>query len=141
MTAQFDAGIEALRNWRERAGAALWYSRAWAEGHVPGPGRPSAGAAGRERMPRRETAGELTLMRFLAESVEDLNSTLELENVFQKIGDRIRSVIDCQLFAVLLYDEESGILEHSYSLRHGEHRRQEGGLRLGQGIGGTAVEL
>ena len=138
---EFDAGIEELRSWGERAGAALWYSRAWAEGRVPGPERPSPRAPERERTPRQETAGELTLMRFLAESVKDLNSTLKLEKVFQKIGARIQSVIDCQLFAVLLYDEETGILEHSYSLRHGEHRVLEGGLRLGQGIGGTAAQL
>ncbi len=138
---EFDVGIEKLRSWGERAGAALWYSRAWAEGRVPGPQRPSPRAPERERTPRQETAGELTLMRFLAESVKDLNSTLKLEKVFQKIGARIQSVIDCQLFAVLLYDEETGILEHSYSLRHGEHRVLEGGLRLGQGIGGTAAQL
>jgi len=137
----FDAGIEELRSWGERAGAALWYSRAWAEGRLPGPESSSAGKPGRERTPRLEPTGELTLMRFLAESVEDLNSSLNIEDVFKKIGERIQSVIDCHLFAVLLHDEETGILEHSYSLRHGEHRRQQGGLRLGQGIGGTAAKL
>ncbi len=138
---EFDAAIEKLRGWGEGAGAALWYSRAWAEGRLPGPEPPAPRAPGRRRTSRRKTAGEPTLMRFLAESVEDLNSSLELEKVFRKIGTRIRSAIDCQLFAVLLYDEETGILEHSYSLRHGEHRVLEGGLRLGQGIGGTAAKL
>ena len=86
-------------------------------------------------------ADELSLMRFLAQSAEDLNSTLKLEEVFRKIGERIQSVIDCQLFAVLLWSEEGQLLEHSYSLRYGEPLVPEGGLRLGQGIGGRAAAL
>lgn len=58
------------------------------------------------RTARNDRAGELSLMRFLTDSVQDLNSSLDLENVFKKIG---------------------------------EHREQEGGLRLGEGIGGTAA--
>jgi len=84
-------------------------------------------------------AGELSLMKFLARSAEDLTSTLKLEEVFFRIGERIQSLIDCQLFAVLLWNEETQLLEHSYSLCYGERLVQSGGLRLGQGIGGTCA--
>ena len=78
-------------------------------------------------------------MRFLAQSAADLNSTLDLQEVFHKIGERIRTAIDCQLFCVMLWNEKTRLLEHSYSTCNGELQAQEGGFPLGYGISGCAA--
>ncbi len=83
----------------------------------------------------------LSSMQFLADSARDLNSTLELKEVFQKIAQRVHLLIDYHLFCVGLWNEQTQLLEHSYSLRFGEHIEQEGGFPLGYGISGTAAKL
>ncbi len=93
--------------------------------------------------PRGPGPGGTTLssMQFLADSARDLNSTLELKEVFQKIAQRVHLLIDYHLFCVGLWNEQTQLLEHSYSLRFGEHIEQEGGFPLGYGISGTAAKL
>jgi sigma-B regulation protein RsbU (phosphoserine phosphatase) len=83
----------------------------------------------------------LSSMQFLAESARDLNSTLELKEVFQKISQRVHLLIDFHLFCVGLWNEQTQLLEHSYSLRFGEHIEQRGGFPIGYGISGTAAQL
>ncbi len=83
----------------------------------------------------------LSSMQFLADSARDLNSTLELKEVFQKIAQRVHLLIDYHLFCVGLWNEQTQLLEHAYSLRFGEHIEQEGGFPLGYGISGTAAKL
>ena len=80
-------------------------------------------------------------MRFLAQSAEDLNSSLDLQEVFHKIGERIRTVIDCQLFCVMLWNDDTRLLEHSYATFNGEPQPQDGGFPLGHGVSGSAAAL
>ena len=82
----------------------------------------------------------LATMRFLAESAKDLNSTLNLDEVFQKIADRISRVLDHHLFCIMLWNEKTHTLEHSYSLRYGKHLIEDGGFVLGQGLSGTCAK-
>jgi sigma-B regulation protein RsbU (phosphoserine phosphatase) len=86
-------------------------------------------------------AGERAYLRFLVQSAEDLNSSLELEKVSRKVAERIRPLVDFHLFCVMLWDEDAGLLEHSFSLCHGERIQQKGGFPLGHGIGGSCAEL
>jgi len=80
------------------------------------------------------------MLEFLAESAEDLSSTLRLEEVFEKIAGRVRLLLDAHLFCILLWNEEEQLLEHSYSLKFGEHIEQEGGFPLGYGLCGAAAK-
>ncbi len=46
----------------------------------------------------------LSSMQFLADSARDLNSTLELKEVFQTIAQRVHPLIDNHLFCVGLWN-------------------------------------
>ena len=98
----------------------------------------SAGGRPSETGPAGTT---LSSMQFLADSARDLNSTLELKEVFQKISQRVHLLIDYHLFCVGLWNEQAQLLEHSFSLRFGEHIEQPGGFPLGYGLSGTAAKL
>ena len=78
-------------------------------------------------------------MRLLAEAASDLNSSLELEQVFQSIARRVYRLVESHLFCIMLWNEEAEVLEHSYSLKFGEPIPQEGAFPLGHGISGTAA--
>ena len=80
-------------------------------------------------------------MDLLVASAADLSSSLELEEVMRKIAERVQSMIDCHLFCVMLWNEETELLEHTYSVRYGEHVPQEGGFPLGSGLSGSAAQL
>jgi serine phosphatase RsbU (regulator of sigma subunit)/ubiquinone/menaquinone biosynthesis C-methylase UbiE len=154
--AEFDDGIAALESWGQQGGSALWYGRCWAEATVPQTNsappestsmraqstplevRSERGLVGRAK----ETASvsQFDYIRFMVDSARDLNSTLQLAEVFQKIAKRVHDLVDYHLFCVGLWNESSQQLEHSYSLCYGEHIEQTGGFRLGYGISGSAAK-
>ena len=78
-------------------------------------------------------------LRLLAEAASDLNSSLELADVFQKIARRVYQLVDCHLFCIMLWNEQEQVLAPSYSLKFGEHVEQEGTLPMGRGISGMAA--
>jgi len=84
---------------------------------------------------------ERAYLRFLVQSAEDLNSSLELDEVFQKVAERIKPLVDYHLFCVMFWNEGTRMLEHSFSLCYGEQIAQQGGFPLGHGIGGTCAAL
>jgi sigma-B regulation protein RsbU (phosphoserine phosphatase) len=104
------------------------------------PGREDAsGKPDTERWTGGTAPAGTSMLRFLVQSAEDLNSSLELDTVFRKVAERIQSVVDCHLFCVMLWNERTRLLEHSFSLCHGEHIPLEGGFPLGTGISGTCA--
>jgi serine phosphatase RsbU (regulator of sigma subunit)/ubiquinone/menaquinone biosynthesis C-methylase UbiE len=153
---------EALRTfgeWSQLDDAVLWYATCWAEGQRPGAvvegvssemveAAESAAevpdlavsAPRAELAERLESAPYRTMLEFLAESAADLSSTLRLEEVFQKIADRVRLLLDAHLLCILLWNDEEQVLEHSYSLKFGEHIEQHGGFPLGYGLSGCAAQ-
>ncbi len=137
---ELEEGIAELKRWGERPDGALWYVTCWAEGRRPRKTSDSDDVPAKhgKLKPVRPRA-KLTSMEFLIESAVDLNSSLRLDEVFKKIGDRVRELIDCHLFCVMLWNEETQLLEHSYSLKFGEHIEQEGGFPLGYGLSGSAA--
>ena len=155
---QIDEAVAAFRDWSEHEDAVLWYATCWAEGVLPA-SRAVEGSSdvsvepveGELTLPadsnqlrvllteRLETDPHRTMLEFLAESAADLSSTLRLEAVFQKIADRVRLLLDAHLFCILLWNEDEQILEHSYSLKFGEHIEQKGGFPLGYGLSGCAA--
>jgi sigma-B regulation protein RsbU (phosphoserine phosphatase) len=104
--------------------------------------RPSGGASARAARDKRSVVpvDDRSLLRFLVRSAEDLNSTLDLDEVLAKVAERIKKFIDFHLFCVMLWNEEEKLLEHSFSLCHGELVPLEGGFPLGTGISGTCAE-
>ena len=100
-----------------------------------GTGQP---AISKRRHQRMET--ERSQMTFLAEAAADLNSSLDLDDVFQKIAGRVGDLVHSHLFCVMLWNEERQVLEHSYSLKFGQHIAQEGEFPLGTGLTGAAAK-
>lgn len=92
------------------------------------------GGFGRSARPDR-----IDQLSFLAEAAADLNSSLDLDRVFQKIAQRVGELVDSHLFCVMLWNEREQVLEHSYSVKFGEHIEQEGSFALGEGLTGTAA--
>lgn len=156
---RFDAAISTFHQWSEHEDAVLWYATCWAEGVVPGRVAADTDSPVSEEPPDRdlevsddsmqertalterlETEPHRAMLEFLAESAADLSSTLRLEEVFQKIADRVRLLLDAHLFCILLWNEEEQVLEHSYSLKFGEHIEQHGGFPLGYGLSGCAAQ-
>jgi len=147
MTAEaFDSAIGAFRAWSELPDASMWYSTCWAEGFRPGEDHADRSSAIR-RVKRDESATTRAshgdVLPFLIATAEDLNSTLELPEVFRRVARRVKALIDCHLFFVLLWNERDGLLEHSYSLRFDTHveLKDAGGFPLGYGIGGSSAKL
>jgi len=151
--ARIDGGLAAFRAWRQLPDAAMWYTTCWAEGlrpgrsgvvvpaKVPAPDDEAATPTTEARATEDGDPGEdeASLLRFLMSAAAELNSSLELDKVFNKIAKGLRPLIDYHLFCVLLWNEQSQLLEHSFSMKYGEAIPQKGGFPLGYGIGGTAA--
>ncbi len=86
----------------------------------------------------REQTRTLSLLH---EVSRELTSILEREQLFRKIAQIVKRLIDFQLFCVMLWDEETQRLEHTFSLRYDERITEKGGFPLGYGICGTAAAL
>ncbi len=80
-------------------------------------------------------------VEFLATATRDLNASLDLPEVLRTVAERACEFVPCDLLCVMLYDEESRLLHHSYSLKLGEHVEQTGSFPIGYGISGTAAQL
>jgi ubiquinone/menaquinone biosynthesis C-methylase UbiE len=127
-----DQGLEAFRSWGKLPDASMWYGTFWAEGmkgeddssQCPMPAPDSTAS-----IPPR-TVDKLTAMRFLADSARDLNSSLKLDDIYKKIAGRVRELVDYHLFCVLLWNDQTQLLDFSYSTCFGEQLPQEGGFPL-----------
>ena len=86
----------------------------------------------------REQARTLSLLQ---EVSRKLSSILDREELLGRVAELVKRLIDYQLFSVMLWNEESQLLEHTFTLRHDERVHQEGGIPLGHGICGAAAAL
>jgi PAS domain S-box-containing protein len=65
----------------------------------------------------RQRNAELALIN----SVQDaLAGELELQAIYDAVGDRIREVFDAQVVDIAIYDEASGLLHFAYTIERGE---------------------
>jgi sigma-B regulation protein RsbU (phosphoserine phosphatase) len=152
---QIDDGVAAFRSWMRQPDATMWYTTCWAEGVRP----ESSGSESTLAVPRRSARedddaptrvepvassgpvdDEASLLRFLMNAASELSSTLELEEVFGKIAKEIRPLIDYHLFCIMLWDEQTQMLEHSFSMKYGKAIPQRGGFPLGYGLSGSAAK-
>lgn len=142
---QIDRALRAFEEWRGQPDAAMWYTTSWAEGVRPGaaaaPGRAKAGdsRAPVTASPAPVAADRTSLLRFLMDAAAELNSSLALEEVFHKIALGVGPLIEYHLFCVQLWNEETQLLEHSFSMKYGKPIPQKGGFPLGYGICGSCA--
>jgi sigma-B regulation protein RsbU (phosphoserine phosphatase) len=85
-----------------------------------------------------EQARMLSLMH---EVSRDLTSILDREELLRKIAELVKRLIDYQLFSVMLWNEETQLLENTFMLRFDERFREKGGFPLGHGVTGTVAAL
>lgn len=86
----------------------------------------------------REQARTLSLLH---EVSRELTSILDREELLRRVAQRVKRLIDYQGFHVMLWSEETQLLENIFCLRFDERIENKGGLRLGTGLCGTAAAL
>jgi PAS domain S-box-containing protein len=83
----------------------------------------------------RQRNAELALINDVQEA---LAGELEMQAIYDAVGDRIRDVFDAQVVAIDIYDEATGLVTSPYTLERGERLTEEP-RRLG-GFAKHAVE-
>ena len=75
----------------------------------------------------------------LAEIGEEINSSLDLQEVLEKTSELVKRLIDYEIFSVMLIDEESGRLYHRFTIGYKQEEFENWRIPIGQGITGTAA--
>src|ERR1051325_10963629 len=78
------------------------------------------------------------LLDFLLEVTAATSQTLDLDQLLANVAEIVRKVIDCELFAILLYSEKRHDLRIRYSCGHRAEVVRNLSLALGEGITGRA---
>ncbi|HEY1563335.1 MAG TPA: GAF domain-containing protein [Gaiellaceae bacterium] len=65
----------------------------------------------------RQRNAELALINGVQEA---LAGELELQAIYEAVGDRIRDVFDAQVVDIAVYDEKAGLLRFAYTIERGE---------------------
>ena len=84
---------------------------------------------------------ELTeLLTLLIEVGEQINSTLDLDELLARIAEIIKRAIDYEVFAILLLNEKAKELRVHFSLGHPRDKIRNLRIKVGEGIVGRAAE-
>jgi len=75
----------------------------------------------------------------LVEIGEEINTSLDLDEVLRKTASLVKRLIDYEMFSVLLLDESMQKLYHRFTIGYGEQAGKDWQIPLGQGITGTAA--
>ena len=90
-----------------------------------------------------ETPASLTVptevLATLAEIVQELSASLDLDEVLVTAADLIRRLIDYEIFAVLLLDEHTQALRFRFAIGHRREVVENWQVKLGQGITGRVA--
>ena len=80
-------------------------------------------------------------LRLLTETIETVNSTLDLQEVLELVASKVAAALDADACFVYLWDERAGelVLRATHGTRVEQMTRRPR-MRLGQGITGTAAE-
>ncbi len=84
-------------------------------------------------------AEQARILALLHEMGQDLASILDFEQLLRAAGERIRHLVNYDMFAVMLLNQETQRLEHAFALRFDERVQTSTTLALGQGLCGTAA--
>ena len=74
----------------------------------------------------------------LVEIGEEINSSLDLDEVLRKTAALVKRLVDYEIFSVLLVDESTRQLYHRFTIGYGEAAK-DWHIPIGQGITGTAA--
>jgi len=86
----------------------------------------------------RDQARTLSLLH---ESSRELTSILDRDKLLRTVAELVKRLIDYQLFSVMLWCEESQLLEHTFSMGFDEGFCKKDGFPLGFGVTGNAAAL
>jgi sigma-B regulation protein RsbU (phosphoserine phosphatase) len=75
----------------------------------------------------------------LVEIGEEINSSLDLDEVLGKTAALVKRLVDYEIFSVLLLDESMHRLYHRFTIGYGEEGGKDWVIPLGQGITGTSA--
>src|ERR1700720_556882 len=79
------------------------------------------------------------ILATLVEISEEINSSLNLDEVLQKTATLVKRLVDYEIFGVMLLDESTQHLYHRFTIGYGEQASKDWQIPLGQGITGTAA--
>src|SRR5206468_1514646 len=101
-----------------------------------------AGARLKMATPRKATVRfreRSELLDFLLEVSAVTSETLDLDKLLANVADIVKKVIDCELFAILLYNEKSQGLRIRYAVGHRPEIVNKLTLSLNEGLTGAAA--
>jgi sigma-B regulation protein RsbU (phosphoserine phosphatase) len=87
--------------------------------------------------PQLEVSAEV--LTTLAQISEEVNASLDLDEVLARTAALIKKHIDYEIFGVLLLDESAGTLKHRFSIGYSRDLAANLVIPVGQGITGTAA--
>src|SRR5579872_7591312 len=79
------------------------------------------------------------ILTTLVEISEEINSSLDLDEVLKKTAVLVKRLVDYEIFSVLLLDESTQRLYHRFTIGYGEEASKDWQIPIGQGITGTAA--
>src|ERR1017187_9327701 len=75
----------------------------------------------------------------LVELGEEINSSLDLDEVLRKTAAIVKRMVGYEIFSVMLLDESSQKLYHRFTIGYGEEASKDWQIPIGQRITGTAA--
>ena len=75
----------------------------------------------------------------LVELGEEINSSLDLDEVLRKTAALVKRLVDYEIFSVMFLDENTTRLYHRFTIGYGEAASKDWQIPIGQGITGTAA--
>jgi len=75
----------------------------------------------------------------LVEISEEINSSLDLDEVLRKTAALVKRLIDYEMFSVMLLDDSTHRLYHRFTIGYGEEAGKDWQIPMGQGLTGTAA--
>jgi len=86
------------------------------------------------------TTKQARILVLLNEIARELTSILNLDELFGRIAELVRRLIDYQMFSILLLDASGERLQHRFSLRFNENIHLKHEIPLGRGLVGYAAQ-
>ena len=85
------------------------------------------------------SARQAKTLVLLNEIARELTSILNLDELFSRIAELLRRLIDYQMFSILLLDSAGEKLQHRFALRFEQNIQLKHDRRVGVGVVGTAA--
>src|SRR6266540_2545402 len=78
---------------------------------------------------------------FLLEVADVVNTTLDLETTLRRVAELVRKVIDFEIFAILLLNEQRQELYVRFQVGYPVEVADRARIKVGQGVTGRAAQL